>query len=239
MLLVCVIACSGDKTKSNAQVQKEHKAPLQAKLAEIKAAADAGAGHASDPGAPSVPGLSFDTVSHADQANALAVLAEEAENPTADPEPELRFQDVTNDAHRFVKAFVGVNVEPFNGIVEWAGHDVDFKRFEHLKYVLVIYPTKTQLPHKDGSEKFTGGAVTSDAVLVELSTNKILGGFSVSAASSDKVLSENVDGHLGEDKHYQESLDKDLALQWGKALTDGITKRWPGTQVPWSVGNSP
>lgn len=239
MLVVCLVACGGSNTKSNEQMQKEHQAPLQAKLAEIKAAADAGAGHASDPGVPSVPGLSFDSVSHADQVNALAVLAEEAQNPAADPTPQLWFQDVINDDHRLVKAFVGVNVEPHRGTKKWAGHDADFKRFERIKYVLVIYPTHTQLPHKDGSEQFTGGSVTSDAVLVELASNRILGGFTVTAGSSPQVSSANVDGHLGEDAHYQETLDKDLAREWGKALTDGITKRWPGTQVPWSVGNGP
>ena len=220
-------------------MQKEHKAPLQAKLAEIKAAADAGEGHAADPGVASVPGLSFDSVSHADQANALAVLAEEAQNPTTDPKPELLFQDAIDDDLRQVKAFVGVEVEPYKGTVEWAGHDADFQRFERLKYVLVVYPTRTQLPDKSSATEFTPGSVTSEAVLVELKSNKILGGFSATAESSDKVLSENVDGHSGAEAAYQEKLDKDLAEQWGKAVTDGIPKRWPGAQVPWTVGIGP
>lgn len=105
--------------------------------------------------------------------------------------------------------------------------------------MLVLYPTRTQLPHKDSSKEFTPGSVTSDAVLVELKSNKILGGFSVTAESSDKVLSENVDGHEGAEEAYQDKLDDDLAEQWGKAVTDGIPKRWPGAQVPWTVGISP
>jgi hypothetical protein len=239
LLLVCVIACGGKSTKSNEQMQKEHKAPLLGKLAALKAAADAGAGHASDPGVATVADLDFDTVSHNDKANAIAVLAVEAQDPASDPTPPLRFQGDLDDDVRVVKAFVGVQVGPHSGTKEWGWDEPMFKRFENLKYVLLVYPTHTQLPHKDSSDEFTPGEVTADAVLVELSTNKILGGFTVSAESSDEVRSQNVDGHLGADEHYQDKLDNDLGEKWGKAITDGIAKRWPGAQVPWSVGIGP
>ena len=40
-------------------------------------------------------------------------------------------------------------------------------------------------------------------------------------------------GHAGATEAYQSYLDADLREQWGKAIADGVAKRWPGAKTPY------
>jgi hypothetical protein len=220
MMFACVVACGGKEPKSPEDLVKEHGDAIKAKLGTIKAAGAAGLGASDDPSIKTVPGLDFDV-------NALATVYDDTLDPTADPTAD-RFMGMSNPV-RQAKQVLGV--KKANDVYQI--HEDEISRIESAKYVLVVYRSTFSAPRQALSgSSFTPGAARSSNVLVELGTSKILGSFTVEAASSDKVTAKNFDGHAGAAEAYQSYLDSDLREQWSKAIADGIAKRWPGAKAP-------
>ena len=71
---------------------------------------------------------------------------------------------------------------------------------------------------------FSPGTVRGTAVLVDLDANKPLGGFKYEARSSGTVKANET--------NERQKLENDLLSQFGKALTEGTQKRFPGAKTP-------
>jgi hypothetical protein len=221
MMFACLVACGGKSVKTPEELANEHGVAIKAKLEAIKAAGAAGLGASDDPSVKTVPGLDFET-------NALVTMYDDTQDPGADPKADRAIADMF-DRVRMAKKLLGVKSSNAYQIGE-----AEIAQLENAKYVLVVYRSTVSAPRQALSgDSFTPGAAQSANVLVELGTNKVLGSFTTQAVSSDKVTAKNVDGHAGATEAYQSYLDADLREQWGKAVADGVAKRWPGAKTPY------
>jgi len=146
--------------------------------------------------------------------------------PKSDGTPGLRFIEKDRDVVRIGKTLVGVKTDLTGTINNWPGYERYLKKLEEAQYVLVVRSEDVRLPIKF-STSFTPGTVRSSAVLFEIATAKPLGRIAIDARSDDKMIAQNVDGHLGAEAQYQSRLEADLGAKWGKAVADAVGKKWP------------
>ena len=147
--------------------------------------------------------------------------------PEADQHSRFTFQD--DGASHVVKAKALLGVGGGGG--EYP--EYVYEQFVDAKYMLVVTPGEVQWAVAAG-ETFQTGSAPMRAVLIEIDTAKPLGGFEVTAHSSEKVMvAETKTGTNAKDK-----LDRDLKGASGKAIVDGIKQRWPGAKTPYGWGFS-
>ena len=241
VMFVAAIACSGcsDKgaqkaEKTPAEIEKEYKPKLEARLAKLFAAKQAAqtnervVGEPGDsnvvltlPGGAGSAGAVPPNTIMADAEDLETVLKQhsvdlEKENPL----PQFLFDD-DNQVYQ-ARLLVG----PEKGAkAEYV------PRYEELlaaKYVLVVFTGDVQFGAAVGSfEQFMPFKVSGTAILTEIETAKPLGGFRYEATNSPEIKTTTYKSSGRSDA--MQVLRTDFAEQFRAALKAGIQTRWPGS----------
>lgn len=242
---ICVVACgSSSKDKTREQLAKEYGPKLDARLDKLVAANRAGRAALDALGAPGDAQLALDFNFKAADRHPNAIAAhtedlEDAKKPAASDDPgdrilsggpKLVFAENDDNHVYLAKSVLGVEK-----LVSYY-HEYPLKQILDAKYVLVVYPKSFTPPSTGlGGSDFKPGAAAATAVLVEIETGKALGGFDVTATNSEEV-SVNVRKRDGA-SDAEDKIRDDLYAQIGKAIADGISKRWPGAKTPSNWGH--
>jgi hypothetical protein len=248
-------ACGGrdveHATRTVADLKSQWGPKVQVKLDKIVAAATAASG--GELGALGGPTLALDFVwdGPTNHPNALAVMSDDVQSATAAraeaPKPDtyeqlakgepvnlaalmphrrFTFQDDRNNHVAHAKVLLGV---PGAGEDQYPDYVLD--QFVTAKYLLVVTPGDVTWASLSGGTFHTGSAPVR-AMLVEIDTATVLGGFTTTAENSDKVRYD--DDRVGGSA--DERLDKDLLVETRKAIVKGVQQRWPGAKTPPSWG---
>lgn len=231
-LIIGLVACGKDSTpKTRQQLQKEYGDKLTARLDKLAAASLAGRVGMSSLGTPGDQQLALDftVLGEKPKPNAMAVHTGDIEDPKA----AATYTDVVfaEDMYNQVKnAKYVLGVEPS---MSHARED-HVKQVLDVKYVLVVYPTEYRAP-RAGLSDFTPGLARGTAVLVEIETGKPLGGFEFAASNDEEVFVKVRQSDGASDA--EDKVKKDLWANTGKAISEGIAKRWPGAKAPYNYGH--
>lgn len=235
--LVLVGLAFGCQGQDPTAVVNQHRAASTAKIEAIVRAGKAADDHKYESDQwpkDAVSGLDFTS----DASNAVFVIREDIEAPNKDAEIDLRFIKLDDDPFRESRRILGIvsggtSVGYYNSEKAGPLYDKRLKQIERTRYALIVYTTRVTMPRESatmvgGSRSFEAGEVRGMALLVDVDSGKLCGGFDFSAESSEKVRAT--------EKLAQEKINDDLANQFGKAVTDGVEKRFPGAKVPGTFG---
>lgn len=142
----------------------------------------------------------------------------------------LRFATIDFDPVRVCLQMLGLMTQPHDYIDR--RHAKFYKR--HLEqvaratHVLVVVTDEIRLPRTEGAASFEGGQVHGNALLVELGTGELRGGFPYLAVNRDQVKAR--------DATIDHKLHDDLARRFGQALLDGLHQRFPSARPPKTFG---
>lgn len=140
--------------------------------------------------------------------------------------PRFKLMHIVDDAFRL--APLVSSTDPANAKYNGAAYRPALGQMARAKYALMIV-AEVALPSVDvGAKELTPGVFKGVAVLYEIETKHVLGGFEFAARSSDKVLT-HTGNYTGEEL---DAVMHDFEKASIDAVTAGIKKRFPMAKVP-------
>lgn len=102
------------------------------------------------------------------------------------------------------------------------------EQIDRARYVLIVLTHEVELPTTEGAASYVGGHVKGAALLYEIDTATLRGGFEYYAENRWQVQ--------GSDRTIAGKLQRDLESRFSAAIIDGIKRRFPEGDAPSTVG---
>ncbi len=234
--VAAVVGCGGGgKVKTKQDLDTEYGAKLKPRMEVLLAArmvAEQTRHALGVAGGPEDVDVDYNDDAHT--GNTVIVQSDDLANLAEDAKPAIRFADLEHDDVRTAKSWTGAKVGLQSG--DWAAFEDELQHVIGAKYALVVFAELLTAPSVGlGGTSFTPGKATATVVLVEIDRAQSHGGFTITATSSNEILTKQVSG-AGAIGEKQRKVEADLAAQLGKEIAQGIPRRWKNAKAPYNWG---
>lgn len=102
------------------------------------------------------------------------------------------------------------------------------EQIDRARYALIVTAHEVQLPTTEGAASYEGGYVKGAALLYEIDSRRLRGGFEYFAENRWQVT--------GSDRTIEDKLQRDLEARFSEAIIEGIVRRFPDGTAPVTLG---